>query len=199
MGAPDERSVASSQGPYPGGRAETTRSRPASESGEPRSRSADMPREQRREAKLLVQQFTTEMVKGRYFEVVLPSGQTRSRFCMLTRKLDAFRIKTDKETSDARNIPLTTIEEIIAGADTARTLASRGLETPLSELSVTLALTDQTFITFLLQDVEARDTFAMCITMFANRAKTERLHPDSVRGHSRGRRDDVGSNAGSTA
>merc|ERR1712228_329761 len=138
------------------------------------------------EAKMLVQQFTTEMVKGKQFNVVLPSGQLRPRFCMLTRKLDAFRIKTDKEAADARNVPLTSIEEIIAGADASQSLASKGLETPLDDLSVTLALNDRTFITFLMNDIESRDTFAMCITMFANRAKTERLHPEASRSRRRG-------------
>merc|ERR1712137_325746 len=129
--------------PRPRGRSSDSEGRSrASERGSSEERS-DVRSDQRKEAKKLVQEFTTEMVKGKQYDVVLPSGQLRPRYCMLTRKLDAFRIKSSKEASDARNIPLTSIDEIVAGADNASSLASRGLETPLEDLSVTLVLSDQ--------------------------------------------------------
>merc|ERR1712224_753255 len=124
-----------------------------------------MTKEQRTEAKKLVQTFTKEMVRGKPLTVVMENGRKVSAQCSLSRQLDNFKISVGGKV---RKIPLVDIEEIIAGEDALQSAAREGLETPLDELSVTFALRGSSCITFRMQSVEERDTLVMCLGMFAN-------------------------------
>eukprot|EP00928_Gymnodinium_smaydae_P014710 TRINITY_DN15414_c0_g2_i1.p2 TRINITY_DN15414_c0_g2~~TRINITY_DN15414_c0_g2_i1.p2 ORF type:complete len:248 (-),score=71.02 TRINITY_DN15414_c0_g2_i1:177-920(-) len=130
-----------------------------------------MTREQRKEAKALVKKFVKDMVKGRQLQVIAPNGTVRAVFCALNRKLDALKIRANKDAKSGQEIPLNTIDEIVAGESAAQSAGCEGLETPLDELSVTLVLSTGTCITFRMDSLEARDTFTMCLTMFANEHK----------------------------
>lgn len=130
----------------------------------------DMTREQRQEAKLRVKTFTQEVVRGRPFSAVAPTGELRPCFLKMTRKLDVLHLKANKKATHAREIPLIDIDGILAGEG----VESEGLQTPLSELSVTLALKDQTFITFNMSSFDEQDTFVKCFTMFVEEAHVPR-------------------------
>mmetsp|Transcript_96279 Transcript_96279/g.171019 ORF Transcript_96279/g.171019 Transcript_96279/m.171019 type:complete len:199 (+) Transcript_96279:84-680(+) len=118
-------------------------------------------KEQRREAKQVVKEFVKEMVKGRKMNVMTQAGQLKTCVASLTRSLDAIKIKVGNQT---RSIALRDIDEIAAGADL------EGISTPLDELCATLMLTDDC-ITFRFVDLNARDTFVMCLLMFCNSQK----------------------------
>ena len=70
-----------------------------------------------------------------------------------------FKIKAG---SQIRKIPLREIEEIHAGMEPP------DIDTPLDDLCATLALASTECISFRLPDIAARDTFVMCMLMFAN-------------------------------
>mmetsp|Transcript_12101 Transcript_12101/g.31978 ORF Transcript_12101/g.31978 Transcript_12101/m.31978 type:complete len:231 (+) Transcript_12101:164-856(+) len=131
-------------------------------------------REQKAEAKRIIKDFVKSMVKGKNLHVVLPNGQIRTVLVSLSRALDILKIKAGaNKDAQARAIPLATIDEILVGTDTGDSEACEGMETPLDELSVTLALSSQECITFRMSDVEARDTLVMCLTMFSNEARAK--------------------------
>jgi len=131
----------------------------------------DMTKEQRTEAKRIIKDFVKSMVKGRQLHVVLASGQVRTVLVSLSRKLDVLKIKANQNDKQVRSVPLASVDEIIVGQDAGGSAAVEGLETPLDDLSVTLALTTQECITFRMPDMEARDTLVMCFTMFSNEAR----------------------------
>jgi len=130
-----------------------------------------MNKEEKAQAKLVVKQFVKEMIKGKSYKVVLPNGELRSSFCTLTRKLDTFCIKASKSDKRAKEVPMKDIQELLSGSDTSQSFACEGLETPLDDMCVTMALSTQDCITFRFPDAEAQDKFVMCMTMFANEAR----------------------------
>mmetsp|Transcript_60092 Transcript_60092/g.176344 ORF Transcript_60092/g.176344 Transcript_60092/m.176344 type:complete len:231 (+) Transcript_60092:75-767(+) len=131
-------------------------------------------REQKAEAKRIIKDFVKSMVKGKNLHVVLPNGQIRTVLASLSRALDVLKIKAgSNKEAQARAIPLSSIDEILVGTDIGDSEACEGMETPLDELSVTLALSSQECITFRMADIEARDTLVMCLTMFSNEARAK--------------------------
>lgn len=125
--------------------------------------------EQRRQAKQLVKDFVTTMVKGTHITVVAPSGEARACFFSLTRELDTLKVQA-RQGKDVRSRPiaLSSIEEILVG-----TLAFQALDTSLDDFRVTLVLDSSDCVTFQLPDMEARDTLVMCLTMFCNEARSK--------------------------
>lgn len=130
-----------------------------------------MSKEQRDSAKKIIKEFVKTMVKGRQLIVVLTSGQIRTVTVSLNRRLDSLRIRASAADSQEREIPLLELQEILVGPDLAGSEVCEGLETPLDELCVTLALTTGACITFRMPDLESRDTMAMCLTMFSSEAR----------------------------
>mmetsp|Transcript_30764 Transcript_30764/g.56821 ORF Transcript_30764/g.56821 Transcript_30764/m.56821 type:complete len:235 (+) Transcript_30764:147-851(+) len=134
---------------------------------------AEMSKEQRTAAKNIIKDFVKTMVKGKQIHVVLPNGNIRVCFVALSRKLDTLKIKANEKDKQSRNIALANIEEIVVGQDTGEIAAFEGLETPLDEMSVTLALQSSECITFRMPDPDSRDTLVMCLTMFSNEARAK--------------------------
>jgi len=120
-------------------------------------------RQQRQEAKQVIKEFVKDMVKGRKMTVMTQSGQLKKCSAYLNRSLDTFSIKV---SGQKRNILLKDIEEIHPGAELIE-----GVDTPLDELCATLMLVSDDCITFRLNDINARDTFIMCLLMFCNHHK----------------------------
>lgn len=120
-------------------------------------------KEQRQAAKAVVKDFVKEMVKGKKMNVMTQTGQLKSCSASLNRSLDTFSIKVGNQK---RSIKLKDIEEIHAGDEQIE-----GVTTPLDDLCATLALKSDDCITFRLNDVNARDTFVMCLLMFCNHQK----------------------------
>merc|ERR1712217_482731 len=92
-------------------------------------------------------------------------GRVRPVYVVLSRSLDSLEIRVNKK-NEGRRIALVSVDEILVGMDPGDSQACEGLETPLDELSVTLALNTQECITFRMEDIESRDTLAMCLNMF---------------------------------
>lgn len=124
------------------------------------------------EAKKLVKAFVKEMVRGRKLDVLQPSGQVRACFCSLNRALDTFSIKVGELQSQCRSIQLKDIEQMIAGKDSNEYPVLETISTPLDDRCVTLALISGTCISFRMKDIEQRDTFVMCLTMFSNASRS---------------------------
>lgn len=127
-------------------------------------------RARNRQAKGLVKEFVTEMVKGKEVIVVAPSGARVLCIVGLTRKLETLKVKP-KWSKDAktRRIDLSSINEILVGTDTGFTQ----METPLDDFCVTLVLNSDDCVTFHMPDAEDRDTLAGCLTMFCNEAHSK--------------------------
>lgn len=130
-----------------------------------------MSKDERKKAKGAVKVFVQKIVKGMELMVVLPNGTRKNCWVAITRKLDKLRIKSSKSSSGSKDVPMTNVDEILVGSDATQSLACEGIDTPLDELSVTLVLRTQDCITFRLPDTENRDTFVMCLSMFASEAR----------------------------
>lgn len=125
--------------------------------------------ERKLEAKKVIKNFVTTMVKGTRLTVVTPTGDYRDCFLTLTRELDTLKIQAvESKSGNTRAIPLTSIDEIVAGTDTAGNAVAARLQTPLDDLCVTLVLQSADCVSFRLPDIEKRDTLVMCLTIFIN-------------------------------
>jgi hypothetical protein len=116
-------------------------------------------KEQQKQAKKVVKDFVKEMVKGRKMNVMKQNGQLTSCTVSLSRALDTLKIKAGGQT---REIRLQDIAEIGAGTEVP------DIDTPLDDLCATLMLATEDCITFRMVDLNARDTFVMCLGMFCN-------------------------------
>lgn len=132
----------------------------------------DMTKQQKNSAKAFVKDFVKAMVKGQHFTAVLPSGKTKDCFCALNRNLDKFQIRAHEKDRRGRTISLASVEEIVVGTEVSGSVKCAGLSTPLDEMCVTLALETDECLTFRLEDRDARDKLAVCLTMFSDQAKT---------------------------
>lgn len=131
----------------------------------------DMSKDERKKAKGAVKDFVQKIVKGMDLVVVLPNGTRKNCWAAITRKLDKLRIKSSKSGSGSKDVQMADVDEILVGADASQSLACEGIDTPLDALSVTMVLSTQDCITFRLPDDDTRDTFVMCISMFATEAR----------------------------
>lgn len=121
--------------------------------------------EKHREAKRIIKDFVTSMVKGKEITVVSPSGVFMDCLLGLTRELETLKIKPKlPRDAHARRIPLHKVDEILVGTDTGYSQ----METPLDDFCVTLVLSSSDCVTFRESDVEMRDTLAACLTLFCN-------------------------------
>lgn len=127
-------------------------------------------KEQQKQAQKLVKDFVTDMVRGKKFEVVLKSGQSKTCACSLSRALDTLKIKVGGEE---RRIALVQVRELHAGAEVSH------VDTPLDELCATLVLASDEAITFRFPDTEERDTFVMCLLMFIQRQQQDTEEPQT--------------------
>jgi len=118
-------------------------------------------RQQASEAKKIIKNFVKTMVKGQKMSVMTQGGP-RTCTVSLTRNLDAMKIKAGGQT---RNIGLAQISEMHAGAEVP------GIDTPLDDLCVSLMLESEDCISFCMPDIEARDTFILCLDMFVSKLK----------------------------
>mmetsp|Transcript_87446 Transcript_87446/g.167666 ORF Transcript_87446/g.167666 Transcript_87446/m.167666 type:complete len:240 (-) Transcript_87446:90-809(-) len=116
-------------------------------------------KEQQKQVKKLVKDFVKEMVRGKKMNVMKANGQLTTCSVSLTRSLDELKVKVSGQT---RNIPLTDIEEMHAGTE------APDVDTPLDDMCATLMLASGDCISFRLSDINSRDTFILCLTMFCN-------------------------------
>jgi len=114
------------------------------------------------QAKCIIKSFVKEMVKGKDVNVLAPSGDVKLCSISLNRNLDKLTIKMG---SASRKIPLKTVDEIHAGANAS------SINHFLDELCATVVLTSGDAISFRLADMDARDTFVLCLSTFVNKQK----------------------------
>mmetsp|Transcript_29395 Transcript_29395/g.83675 ORF Transcript_29395/g.83675 Transcript_29395/m.83675 type:complete len:126 (+) Transcript_29395:613-990(+) len=72
------------------------------------------------------------------------------------------------QDSKKRTVPLEDIREVLVGED-----ASDEVDLPVDGQCVTLLLSDGSAVGFRFDDIEERDTFALCISMFVDGRKGE--------------------------
>jgi len=126
--------------------------------------------EKHREAKRIIREFVTGMVKGQEVIVVTPTGSFIDCLLGLTRGLDTLKVKPKwPKDAHARRIPLSSVDEILVGTDTGYSQ----METPLDDFCVTLVLNSADCVTVRMSDVDSRDTLAACLTMFCNDARSQ--------------------------
>lgn len=131
-----------------------------------------MSREERHEAKRLVKDFVRTMVRGRRFCVVASSGDQRSCFCSIGRRLDVLKISLDERDKNHREILLSSVTDVLQGR-----LGREALAAFADDLLVTLCLDTAESITFILPDADAASKFTACLTMFSSRARGAHVPP----------------------
>merc|ERR1712183_334220 len=120
----------------------------------------EMTKEQRSEARRIMKDFVKTMVRGRRFTVVAASGEVRTCFCALSRKLDRLRISTGEHEKKVREVHLASIQEV----------ASEDCSGICDEVSATLVLNTDQCITFRLPGGDDRDKLA-CLNLLSTQAK----------------------------
>mmetsp|Transcript_70615 Transcript_70615/g.199316 ORF Transcript_70615/g.199316 Transcript_70615/m.199316 type:complete len:181 (-) Transcript_70615:21-563(-) len=116
--------------------------------------------DQIKQARKVIRDFVFEMREGKRMMVLSPTGQLKATTCSLNKKLNTFRIV---RAGKIRRIPLTDIQGIHAGME------PEGLSTPLDDLCATVVVApDGQLVTFRFEHINARDTFVMCMMLFAN-------------------------------
>eukprot|EP00440_Ansanella_granifera_P046620 gb/GFBE01050488.1/.p1 GENE.gb/GFBE01050488.1/~~gb/GFBE01050488.1/.p1 ORF type:complete len:168 (+),score=46.41 gb/GFBE01050488.1/:1-504(+) len=118
-----------------------------------------MASDQLSQAKAVVRDFVLEMRGGKRMMVLAPAGQLKSTVCSLSKNLEVLRIRRGEQV---RRLPLTDIRGIHAGTE------PEGLSTPLDDLCATIVVApDNQLLTFRFEHINARDTFVMCMLLFA--------------------------------
>eukprot|EP00930_Biecheleria_cincta_P011663 TRINITY_DN114674_c0_g1_i1.p1 TRINITY_DN114674_c0_g1~~TRINITY_DN114674_c0_g1_i1.p1 ORF type:complete len:169 (-),score=43.69 TRINITY_DN114674_c0_g1_i1:10-516(-) len=124
-----------------------------------------MASEQLRQAKAVVREFVLEMRGGKRMMVMSPTGQLKTTVCSLSKRLDTLRIT---RSGQVRRIPLKEIQGIHAGTE------PEGLSTPLDDLCASMVVgPDGHIISFRFEHINARDTFVMCMMLFAQSVGAE--------------------------
>mmetsp|Transcript_118238 Transcript_118238/g.329770 ORF Transcript_118238/g.329770 Transcript_118238/m.329770 type:complete len:187 (-) Transcript_118238:115-675(-) len=109
-----------------------------------------------------VKNFVRALVKGQEVELLSVNGGTARCMAYLDRKLTTLSLQRGIQVdAKRRSIPLEDIEEVLVGEDGG---ADFDLDT--DELCVTLVLRSHQALGFSFRDMEDRDTFALCLTMF---------------------------------
>mmetsp|Transcript_56209 Transcript_56209/g.147270 ORF Transcript_56209/g.147270 Transcript_56209/m.147270 type:complete len:129 (-) Transcript_56209:20-406(-) len=108
------------------------------------------------------------MVKGKPITMLSVTGGLTKCMVALDRKLSTLMLaRSGKKDARTRAVPLESVEKIWFGED-----AASDVELPLDDLCVALLL-ENSSLCFRLEDLEERDTFALCLTMFVDGRKAE--------------------------
>lgn len=126
----------------------------------------EMTKEERKETRTLVKDFVKGMVKGRDLEVITGSGEVRTCFCSIGRKLDKLKVSVGHKDRDkrVREIPLGSVTEVVAGSP-------EGAAGHDEHLACMLSLATSETITFRLPDTDSRDQLVTCLSLFSNQAR----------------------------
>lgn len=123
-------------------------------------------------AQHVVKSFVRSFVKGKTVSVLTVNGGTRECIASLDRKLTTLSLQqSGKKDAKKRGVPLHGISEIRCGEE-----AGEDIDLPLDENCVTLLLEDGSAVGFRFADIEERDTFALCLSMFVDGRRGEEDH-----------------------
>jgi len=117
------------------------------------------------EAQQVIKDFVHGFVQGRPLMALSMGGLPAECHASLDRKLTTLTIKRNRSK---RGVPLETIAEICVGEE-----AAGEIPLPVDEQCVALLLEDGTSIGFRFEDIEDRDTFALCLSMFVDGRRSE--------------------------
>jgi ethanolamine utilization microcompartment shell protein EutS len=113
------------------------------------------------DAQHVVKRFVQNYVKGQQVTVV--AGHDESEDCLLTLDRDLTAISLQK----GRSISLSEVCQICVGFDAEE----QGVDLPIDELSVAFLLNDGRDVAFRFRDIEHRDTFAICMSIFVDKLR----------------------------
>lgn len=120
------------------------------------------------EAQKVIKQFVKTMVKGMEVNVLSLDGNTVACCVQLDKKLTMLSIqRANRSDAKKRQMPLETIVEVIVGEDV------HGTPLPTNDMSVSLLINDGQCIAVVFEDIEFRDTFALCLSMFVEGRRSE--------------------------
>merc|ERR1712187_217033 len=120
-------------------------------------------------AQQVMKNFVRAYVKGRDVAVLAVDGGVKQCFISLDRKLTTLSLqRSGKKDSKKRGIRLEDISKICIGQE-----SNDDVDLELDDLCVTLIIADGQAVSFRLEDVEERDTFARCLSMFADGRRGE--------------------------
>lgn len=120
-------------------------------------------------AQAVVKAFVRTYVKGQKISVLTVSGDTTECIATLDRRLTTLSLqRSAKKDAKKRGILLADISQVCMGQE-----AGDEIDLPLDENCVTLLLEDGNAVGFRFEDVEERDTFALCLSMFVDGRRTE--------------------------
>jgi len=120
-------------------------------------------------AQAVVKTFVRTYVKGQKISVLTVSGDTTECIATLDRRLTTLSLqRSAKKDAKKRGILLAEINQVCMGQE-----AGDEIDLPLDENCVTLLLEDGNAVGFRFEDVEERDTFALCLSMFVDGRRTE--------------------------
>eukprot|EP00928_Gymnodinium_smaydae_P048685 TRINITY_DN32582_c0_g1_i1.p1 TRINITY_DN32582_c0_g1~~TRINITY_DN32582_c0_g1_i1.p1 ORF type:complete len:230 (+),score=67.95 TRINITY_DN32582_c0_g1_i1:124-813(+) len=124
---------------------------------------------QSKEAQQVVKQFVRNMVKGTTLRVLSTNGGSAECFITLDRKLTTMSLqRAGKKSASKRGVLLEQIVQIAVGDEVAD-----DVELQVHELCVTCFMDDGQAIAFEFDDIEQRDTFALCLSMFVDGRRDE--------------------------
>lgn len=122
------------------------------------------------QAQQVVKHFVKSIVKGQPVSVLAVTGGVAECVVSLDRKLTTLSLqRAGRKDAKKRAVPLEDICEICVGED-----AGEEVELPLDEHCVTLMLEDGNALGFQFDDLESRDTFALCLSMFVDGRRSEK-------------------------
>lgn len=121
-------------------------------------------------AQQVVKKFVRDIVKGVTLEVLCAGGSaTEIAVVSLDRKLRTMYMqRAGKKDAKRRQIRLEQVIEIAVGSD-----VREEVELPVDDHCVTLLLDNYQALSFRFPDVEERDTFALCLSMFVDGRREE--------------------------
>lgn len=120
-------------------------------------------------AQHVVKNFVRSFVKGRTVAVLTINGGTTECIASLDRKLTTLSLqRSAKKDAKKRGVPLQEVNEVCIGEE-----AGDEIDLPLDENCVTLLLEDGNAVGFRFEDIEERDTFALCLSMFIDGRRGE--------------------------
>lgn len=141
-----------------------------SEAGFSESAASSVPLPNVGAAQQVVKTFVRSIVRGLTLSVLNTAGGSADCVVALDRKLTTLSLqRAGKKDAKKRFVPIEEITEIIVGDD-----VRDEVDLAVDELCVTLLLGDEgQAIGFRFVDQEARDTFALCLSMFVDGRRNE--------------------------
>jgi hypothetical protein len=120
-------------------------------------------------AQQVVKNFVRTFVKGRKVSVLTINGTVTECIASLDRQLTTLSLqRSTNKDAKKRGIPLDQVHGVCIGDD-----AGEEIDLPLDDLCVTLLLEDGNAVGFRFDDVEDRDVFALCLSMFVDGRRGE--------------------------